>query len=222
MRKRSKPGPDRVYSAEAHGRGVLASWGAGRGQWPMTRAEAWDLVGQWKAERHGSEPAYHTIRVFRLLPSGERETVWQAYAHDGWKGERMNYAGGKRARNRAVPRLMSAREVQAARPGMDLFGAVARSSKLREWHVQAFAREHGERGFSIALPNGKEAIVHQETAHGPLHRAWRATYFDAEGPTGHVYASGYARKSDPPGGYLGVLRRLVREDDADLRGARFQ
>lgn len=126
------------------------------------------------------------------------------------------------SRNRVVPRLMSAREVQQARPGLDLFGAVARSSKLREWHVQAFARKHGERGFAITLPDGKEAIVHQETAHGPLHRAWRATYFDAEGPTGHVYASGYTRKSDPPGGYLGVLRRLVREDDADLRGVRFQ
>lgn len=131
-----------------------------------------------------------------------------------------------RNRSGRVPRAMTPKEVQAARPGLDFFSAVERSSRMRERQIGAFRRLFGEVPFQIDLAHNRKntyfAIVHRETAQGPLQGHWRVTYFDDDGPMGHGYGSNYENKADPPGGYYGILRRLVREDAADLRMARFE
>ena len=133
----------------------------------------------------------------------------------------------KRRRNRAgIPGVLSAKEIQSKRPGLGFIGAVDRSHKLKEWQISAFAREHDGRGFMVFLPHAAKrnyyAIIHRETAQGPYQHEWRVTYFDDDGPIGHGYGGNWSKKSDRPGGYMAILRRLVREDGADLRGAMFQ
>lgn len=127
------------------------------------------------------------------------------------------------SRNRARPPTY--KEVQARRPGMNSFDAIERSLRLREMHIGAFIRAHGEDAFEVPLPlvNPKQrkhfAIVSREVIAGDYFGRWRVTYFDQRGPIGHGYGGNYARRSDPSD-YYGIVRRVV-EDGADLAQARF-